>query len=154
MPKEGKLDNYTRSSQPTCSHLHFAYVTRDLAVLNSFSQNKAASLPTRNSLATTDFYSYINSGYVSKCYLRKINKWIIQYNPVVTITQSMEVTDMSGINSGLKRRWKMSFEEHSPYLGSVYLKRSSYLTHGRITIILSEERILQVSLTEVHPLCE
>lgn len=49
-----------------------------LAVLNSFSQNKAASLPICSSLSTTDFCSYINSGCMSKCYFRKINKWIIQ----------------------------------------------------------------------------
>lgn len=43
MPKEGTSDNYMRSSQPTYSCLFFAYVSRDLAVLNTFSQNKATS---------------------------------------------------------------------------------------------------------------
>lgn len=67
MPKEGKLDNYMRISQQTISCLLFA-------VLNIFSQIKAASLTICNSLSTTDFYGYINTGYVFKCYFGEINK--------------------------------------------------------------------------------
>lgn len=67
MSKEGKLDNYMRISKPTSSCLHFA-------VLNIFSQTKAASLPMYNLLSTTDFYFYINSDNIFKCYFSKINK--------------------------------------------------------------------------------
>lgn len=74
MPKEGKLYNYMRISQPTSSSLHFAYVIRDFAVLNIFSQTEATSLPICNSLSTTDFYGYINTGYISNATLERVTK--------------------------------------------------------------------------------